>query len=920
MKPYQGSKTLLESKLRPPKAVRSEIVRKSVTDYASRIAEQSLCVTASAGSGKSTFLRQLFSALEERGHACVWLGIDARDNDPATLIPYLFEAMRQLARDESVASNPPVDFSRSEALRTAFQQLEIALTQLESKSVLFLDDLHEIRDPELLTHLDHFLNACDGTLSVVIGARVMPDLQIPRRVLSGQFITPSDGFLRLSPEEAEQFFENRQGLSLDRDDIAALNRFTEGWVAGLQFASIALENDPGSKGQLLSLSAGNEKQMSEYLARNVLQDQPDYLQDFLLTTAYLGRFNASFCNHVCGITNSAELLDELLEKNLFLVPLNAEGDWFRYHHLFGDFLKRTSRLRRSEQQDQIGFLAAQWCIENDLPDDAINHFLDGRHYEEAADLIARVVLKEARDKGDQANVLRWIRSLPERYRQHHPDIILAHALALGFSRAATDAKSLLDEMRASLAADACPWTLEEGEVHAYLRFAEIVEMVIYQAQEKSDTIVQEVDAWLENWSDATLVNTAIALEVKAYGHMANNRFRNAIQIASEGRQLALQAKSPYVSIWADCLIAMSHIGSGKPLPAQEFIDRARREAQGQISDNTLITLMIPLLTAQVSYEQARMDDVMVPLSTGVRFASSFGPVEPLLMAYRLQAQSQRAHGRVDEGLKTLETGLATGIANDLPRLAVSMLAELVTFHLENNDLPQAQKICDEWGLEDRSWSVRFGTTNPMQTNNLKRIEIEMALAKGHYDLANRLCRSFLIDLKSVGRPRSVVRVGILRAVALVGGGEVQRGWREMSATIRIAQADSLYSSFFELRTLCLPIINDVIASRASEGARGESPEDVIAGLLSGKSTAPPPTADPSPQPSERLAEALTPRELDMLKLAGTGCTNAEIAAELLVSVATVKWHLHNAFQKLEARNRVGALTRARELGLLPKQT
>ena len=271
--------------------------------------------------------------------------------------------------------------------------------------------------------------------------------------------------------------------------------------------------------------------------------------------------------------------------------------------------------------------------------------------------------------------------------------------------------------------------------------------------------------------------------------------------------------------------------------------------------------------------------------------------------------------------QVLEKGQSIGNANSLHRLSINMLAEQVSLHIESGFLNNAQQLCDEWGLLDRSWCHRFGSDNPVLINNLKRIEIEMALAHGDHDKAITLCRLLARQLWLSCRPRMLVRIGILKSAALHKSGKNQKAWRELSATIGIARPNELVSSFFELRHLCLPILREVIEHRVSSteasATSTEPPEDwLLRKLKTGKETSEIDEKTGDAGDEWEMVDDLTPRELEMLKLAAKGCTNAEIASHLLVSVATVKWHLYNAFQKLGAHNRMTALARLRELGLL----
>lgn len=209
---------------------------------------------------------------------------------------------------------------------------------------------------------------------------------------------------------------------------------------------------------------------------------------------------------------------------------------------------------------------------------------------------------------------------------------------------------------------------------------------------------------------------------------------------------------------------------------------------------------------------------------------------------------------------------------------------------------------------------RFDPKHPIQMSMMKRIAIEMALARGAYDQTVTLCQSSARELRMFGRPRSSTRLGILKSIALIERGDHSAGHRNMIETMRLARPNQLVSGFHELRHFCMPIITDIKASRQTEHtALMQAPEDWLLSLLD---TSDKPQVDAPSVPRETAMHDLTKRECELLDLAAMGCTNAEIAAQFVISVPTVKWHFHNAYQKLGVRNRTGALLKARRLGLL----
>ena len=189
----------------------------------------------------------------------------------------------------------------------------------------------------------------------------------------------------------------------------------------------------------------------------------------------------------------------------------------------------------------IRLLASQWCINNDLSDEAINYFLEIKHHKEAANLIAKVAIPETRDNGDHGKVLRWIGALPLKFRRHRPEMMLAHSLALGFSRGASEAKQLLDDLRSLLNDASSPWTLTDSEIAEQQCYAEVIEMLLFASEEKTDSVIKDAKAWMRKWPRASTINMAIVQVVMAYSYLSSNQFKGCPQ-SDYGRTHFMRSK------------------------------------------------------------------------------------------------------------------------------------------------------------------------------------------------------------------------------------------------------------------------------------------------------------------------------------------------------------------------------------------
>lgn len=911
---------LIETKLHAATPAHNETNRAIVLSLCAADCRQSLAIVGAAGLGKSTLMRQIFAKLEATGTPCSWLSLDPRDDAPSAFVPYLFEAIRRLTAGSGPSLSEPSDLSTPTAIEGAFAILQRSIVKLPPKSVIFLDDLHCIQHPQLLSGLGYFLDACAGKVRIIFGSRTLPDLQIQRREIEGHFKRISEKELRFNSTETNTFFEAFPHFDLSGEDSAAIHSLTEGWAAGLQFAAVALQNDPTNKRSLIKGMSGAQADLARYLATNALEIQPPDVQAFLLCTAPLNSFDAELCQYICPHLNASRLLDEIRKSNLFLIGLDVSEQWFRYHHLFSEFLVAELDKSDANAATEIKRKARDWYIQRGEPESAIRYCLDTADYRVAADLIAEIGINASRDQGQLAAILRWIEALPLPYRSHHPQLIVAHSTALVFSRGGAEARLLLDTVHRGFASSPSKWDLPEDVKFELICYAEAVTLISYSADEDSTKALTQTAKWLEKWPDASDVNLAVVYIVKAHSLMVKNNFSNARHAVTQAQACALRSGSAHVSIWAECIDVMILSAEGKLSSAASTAKRLLKRAQSELGEQTQLKSMVGLTAAFVQYEQGDRASAYAGVTDGEEFANSYGPVEPLLITFRLRAQMLKEQGQISEGIAVLERGFEIGISTGLSRLAITMLAEKVTFLLEAGELQVAQDLCDKWGVLDPEGGQLLGPQNLSHTTLRKRVEIEMCLARKDAPRAAMLSQSLIRDLQTSGRFRTLIRISILRAVALSHGGQTKKSWRELSATLRRAKDAGFVASFFELRHLCEPIIRDIVSYRQEQPQYAtedfQTPEDWILDILASGPRASVKPLETGERAEEELAANLTKREKDMLRLAVLGQSNAEIATTLLISVSTVKWHMHNAFQKLHAKNRSAAIAKVRNLGFL----
>jgi LuxR family maltose regulon positive regulatory protein len=422
-----GGPILLRTKLRPP-PVRAGLIPRSRLDALLEDGAQGrLClIDAPAGSGKTTLLAQ-WCVADQPSRRVAWVSLDEGDDDPVRFWAYIIEAFRvvQPALGEEPLKLLQGSSSADLLTQVVLPQLLNELATVESQLVLILDDYHLVTTPDCHETLAFFVDHLPANVHLMVATRVDPPLPLARLRASGELVEIRIAELGFSNAEATTLLNDAMRLDLALKDVRRLWERTEGWAAGLYLAGLSLRGreDPGPF--IASFEAGH-RHVIDYLGTEVLARQPEPLRTFLLRTSILQRLSGSLCDAVLEADNSAELLAELEHANLFLIALDDQRQWWRYHHLFAQLLRLELSDREAELVPVLHRRAAAWFQDTGDVEAAIYHATAAGEFAEAGSLIARHWLPYFR-QGHVATVERWLQGLPEEVIAAHPPIALISA-------------------------------------------------------------------------------------------------------------------------------------------------------------------------------------------------------------------------------------------------------------------------------------------------------------------------------------------------------------------------------------------------------------------------------------------------------------------------------------------------------------
>ena len=354
-----------------------------------------------------------------------WLSLDDADNDPAHFLGYWLSALRRVEDSLGQSAQSLLGMPQIPPLAEILDELINDLAALETQILLVLDDYHVINNPAVHDALEYFIDHQPAQLHLVITTREDPPLPLSRLRARGQMTEIRARDLRFTIDEARQFFNQSMQLDLTLEAINALEARTEGWAVGLQLAALALQDLPDQQ-DFLSGFSGSHRYVIDYLLDEVLKRQPAEIRGFLEKTALLRQFNAELCQAVTGNPASAAILAGLERSNLFLIPLDDQRGWYRFHHLFADVLRAGLE---PEAEREIRIQAADWFESQGIFDEAISYWLAVPDADRAAHLIGQLA-PELLKNGELQILLGWLNCLPETVVNQNPDLVSHKALCL----------------------------------------------------------------------------------------------------------------------------------------------------------------------------------------------------------------------------------------------------------------------------------------------------------------------------------------------------------------------------------------------------------------------------------------------------------------------------------------------------------
>jgi LuxR family maltose regulon positive regulatory protein len=845
-------------------------------------------VAAPAGYGKTTLA---VDWVRKTAQPTAWLTLDERDNDLAQLMHSLRLAITRLGPALGLNLQAALDaptLPPLEALVAALlQDLEDARQAAAGNVILLaLDDCHKLAVPDAHAWLALLVAHLPPGCHLLLLSREDPPLPLPLLRARNELTEVRAQELRFTIAEAMTFFAEVMHLTLPSDLVAALEARTEGWIASLQLAALSLQGrNLAQAAAFVRDFSGSHRFVFDYLAEEVLGQQDTELRTFLEQTALLERFHAPLCRAVTGRDDSQALLQRLERANLFLIPLDDERVWYRYHHLFTDYLR--SSVPSAERARRLGE-AARWCVGAGLLVEAVQYAQASGDQELLAAVVERALQQAAAwSSGELATLVRWIDALPGQVLSTHPRLCLDASRALFLSGRLTLATRLLDQAEDHLHAG--PPHAEREALLAIATVYRAAPAAVHGEVQHAIRAVSEARTRLPTTETLAHARAADTLGL-AYGLAGDLALCE--RWYDEASRLGQAAGVGYLAINARCEVAVAQLGQGQLTLAHESCHEALSLAGGVPVPPTGFALTI---LGEIAYERDDLAAAEEFLREGMARSERGGLVDDLRAAQLLQARLCRARGDIAGAAEAVERANALLPVHEVPRLIRLAGARRAWAQLALGNSAAAGR----WAGDYAAWRQNEPVETIQDVESLVFGHITLAL--GDPVQATNVLHELVTEALAGGRVRTGIAALILLALAQQAARHPSEAIEALARALQLAVPEGFMRLFLDAGAalaLLLPQARAAAPQLVDRLLAALAPEQAWAA-----------TALPGP-------DALSKQELRVLRLMVAGHSNQEIAETLVISVGTAKWHVHNILQKLGAGNRPKAIARARELGLV----
>lgn len=939
---------LLKTKLHPPRLPSGLVARPRLLSQLDAYREHKLTLlSAPAGFGKSTLVNH-WRAERQTSAGVSWISLDSHDNDPVHFWHTVLTASNlwHPAFDEPIlpmllsAVSPSFTQSTLEAALTAF------LNQADRQKLaglLILDNYHTIIETSIHETLSFFLAHLPETLHIILITRTEPPLPLARLRANAELneIQPAD--LRFTQQETALFLDRTVEYDLTSEMLEQIVAQVEGWAAGLRLLALSLhaKTTQTEVEQVLAAFHGKHRPIRDYFVAEVLWAQPEPLQDFLLRTSLLKRFNASLCHAVTGRQDSGALLETIERANLFLESLDSTGEWYHYQALFAEAMQHEAHQRLGAQElSRLSHLASCWFEEHQLLPEAIEAALRARENIHAANLVERYVeTMQIQETTEHHTVRNWLERLPETLLRQRPQLCLAYAIALIFDHTSPQAEHVNVGQIEELLQRAEEQWRASGNIVGLGKILAFRAIFSYRQGMREQALMwsQQALAWLP---ETEYIWRGICLATFAVDALQIGELHQAQQIFEEIKGLCREKINLQILDGIMLLLGIIYFEQGKLHQANKHLHELHTASIRH--QNQSITAITQLMLAQISYEWNDLALAERQLQNTIQEQGQASDVPQEFFQIPIEltlARIQYAHGDRATAIQRLEVLLTyQQIEGPFMYLYQETASWLIRHALSMRDYDEAQHkfdtflrhqapalpretrllaapgdaITPELSPHDTLVTIQPNGDVPVIFQEQRAlIMIRLSIAQGEIETALLTLKQLLPAARTAGRGHATLQMLLLSAQAYAARKQTLEARQLLLEALTLGYREGYQRTILDEGESLLHLLRDLLPQMSNQPLHSYTTRLVRAFAHARTNQATIITPDTSP-----FHEPLSPQEQRVLRLLSTGNSNAEIAQELVVSINTIRTQVQSIYHKLQVNNRHAASHIARSLHLI----
>lgn len=850
-------------------------------------------ISAPAGFGKTTTVRRWLSGAEK---TVCWYALDTEDSLPDRFWTYVIHALRSV--HEQVGATALELLRSGGASEALLTPLLNDLFALEQPTVLVLDDYHNIDNAQIHRDMAFLLENLPPTLHIAVTTRSDPPWPLHRYRARGQMTEVRLKDLRFSVPETALLLEQLPLASLTEKQVQLLWDKTEGWITGLQLAASSLAQSDNSN-RFLESFAGSHRHVLHFLSEEILSQQSPAVQEFLLQTSILERFCAELCDTVTQGTDSQELLEYLEQKNVFILPLDEHGEWYRYHPLFADLLQHHLKRLHPEQLSPLHQRAVQWFLSRGDSSAALDQALRADMLPEAANLLdaheSRIIQSE-----NPWQLRHSLELFPQELLQKYPRLLVHKALHHLINHGRESARPWLELAEHALedgssCESGCRGMLKAVRAYFHVYAHEFAEAAA-SAEEALADLAPDNHYWRMNVAIYSGDTRLFAGDPQA-----------AYPYYVEAQRASSQMQNRFAQLTAGFKVATSLTYLGRLRAARQLLEELLREAQAQGFGQVSRVGLLWTLLGEIEREEGALAEAERCVNRGLLYSELEAP------SYAWNCLTQVAlyvsQGRWLEALYMLDEVAALHETQALPRFvtdaAVPWRAQVLLLLGNREQSHETLRAC---GIAEGA------PLKPGQERGFL-VLARLLLEEGSRETAQDVLARITAAAREGRFQKLLLETRLLQTAAADAASQGEQAQEAFDEAFFVALQCGFYQTWLDSVSLG----GDSVAPRLKKRAAEEGPGALLAQrLLAGMGEAPLPQQAPPPvsEKASPLVEELSVREQEILGLISEGLSNDGIAQQLFLSLSTVKWHTSNIYGKLGVRSRTEAAALARELGIL----